>query len=81
MSTYISEFTLPITGNYGPRPNHGNHPHTIMLPPPNSTVRTMQSLKRRSPGIRQTQTRLSNCHIVKRDSSFQRTIFHMSTVQ
>ncbi|GFU59692.1 hypothetical protein TNCV_3186571 [Trichonephila clavipes] len=31
-------------------------PHTIMLPLRNLTVGTMQSLKKRSPGIRQTQT-------------------------
>ncbi|GFX86859.1 hypothetical protein TNCV_3751321 [Trichonephila clavipes] len=73
MSTYISEFMFPITGTNGPRPNH---PHTIMLPPPNLTVGTMQSLKKRSSGIRQTQTRPSDCQTVKRDSSLQRTVFH-----
>ncbi|GFT82553.1 hypothetical protein TNCV_1633551 [Trichonephila clavipes] len=81
MSTYISEFMFPITGTNGLRPNHKKHPHTIMLPPPNLTVDTMQSLKKRSPGIRQTQTRPSDCQTVKRDSSLQKTVFHMSAVQ
>ncbi|GFV65492.1 hypothetical protein TNCV_1737291 [Trichonephila clavipes] len=39
------------------------NPHTIMLPPPNLTVGTMQSLKKRSSGIRQTQTRSSDCKV------------------
>ncbi|GFV53769.1 hypothetical protein TNCV_4589331 [Trichonephila clavipes] len=81
MSTYISEFMFPVTGINGPRPNHEKHPHIIMLPPPNLTVGTMQSLKKHLLGIRQTQTRPSDCQIVKRDSSLQRTVFHMSTVQ
>ncbi|GFT86360.1 hypothetical protein TNCV_3258821 [Trichonephila clavipes] len=81
MSTYISEFMFPVTGTNGPRPNHEKHPYTIMLPPPNLTVCTMQSLKKRSPGIRQTQTRPSDCQTLKRDSSLQRTVFQISTVQ
>ncbi|GFV81650.1 hypothetical protein TNCV_1703071 [Trichonephila clavipes] len=52
MSTYISEFMFPITGTNGPRPNYEKHPHTIMLPPPNLTVGTKKSLKKRLPGIR-----------------------------
>ncbi|GFX25920.1 hypothetical protein TNCV_2899451 [Trichonephila clavipes] len=52
-----------------------NTPHTIMLPPPNLTVGTMQSLKKRSSGIRQTQTRPSDCQTVKRDSSLQKEQF------
>ncbi|GFT37318.1 hypothetical protein TNCV_1127411 [Trichonephila clavipes] len=81
MSTYISEFMFPITGTNEPRPDHEKHPQTIMLPTPNLTVDTMQPQNKRSPGIRQTQTRPSNCQIVKRDSTLQRTFFHMSTVQ
>ncbi|GFW41085.1 hypothetical protein TNCV_414941 [Trichonephila clavipes] len=57
LSTYISEFMFPIKGTNGHKPNHKKHPHTIMLPPPKLTVGTMQSLKKRSSGIRQTQTR------------------------
>ncbi|GFV04113.1 hypothetical protein TNCV_917341 [Trichonephila clavipes] len=72
---------FPITGTNGPQPNHEKQPHTIMLPPPNLTVSTMQSLKKRSPGIHQAQTRPSDCQTAKRDSSLQRTVFHMSTVQ
>ncbi|GFU51734.1 hypothetical protein TNCV_104611 [Trichonephila clavipes] len=81
VSNYISEFMFPITGINGPRPNHEKHPHSIMLPPPNLTVGTKQSLKKRSPGIRQTQTRPSDCQTVKRDSPLQRTVFHRFTVQ
>ncbi|GFV48016.1 hypothetical protein TNCV_2241771 [Trichonephila clavipes] len=77
MSTYISEFMFPITGTNVPRPNHEKHPHTIMLPPPNLTVSTMQSLKKRSPGIRQTQTRPSDCQTVNRDSSLKNSFPHV----
>ncbi|GFW37764.1 hypothetical protein TNCV_4629691 [Trichonephila clavipes] len=56
MSTYISEFMFPIPGKNEPKSNHEKHPHTIMLPPPNLTVSPMQSLKKRSSGIRQTKT-------------------------
>ncbi|GFS93389.1 hypothetical protein TNCV_2627821 [Trichonephila clavipes] len=49
--------------------------YTIMLTPPNLTVGTMQSVKKHSPGIRQTQTRPSDCQTVKRDSLLQRTVF------
>ncbi|GFW29186.1 hypothetical protein TNCV_4132621 [Trichonephila clavipes] len=52
MSTYISEFMFPITETNRPRPNHEKDTLTIMLPPPNLTVCTMQSPKKRSPGRR-----------------------------
>ncbi|GFU81749.1 hypothetical protein TNCV_3086611 [Trichonephila clavipes] len=81
MSTYISAFMFPITGTNEPRSNHEKHPRTIMLPPPNLTVGTIQLLKKRSPGIRQTQTRPFDCQTVKRDSSVQKTVFYMSTIQ
>ncbi|GFT66392.1 hypothetical protein TNCV_3208361 [Trichonephila clavipes] len=81
MFTCISEFMFPMRRTNGPRPNHEKHPHTIMLPPPNLTVGTMQTLKKRSPDIRETQTRPSDCQTVKRDSSLQKTVFHMSTIQ
>ncbi|GFW59628.1 hypothetical protein TNCV_2756371 [Trichonephila clavipes] len=81
MFTHISEFMFPITGTNGPSPKHEEHPQTIMLPLPNLIVGTVQSLKKRSPGIRRTQTRPSDCQTVKRDSSLQRTVFHMPTVQ
>ncbi|GFW28720.1 hypothetical protein TNCV_3714351 [Trichonephila clavipes] len=72
---------FPITGTNGLKPNHEKRPHTIMLPPPNLTVGTIQSLKKRSLGIRQTQMRPPDCQTTKRDSSLQTTVFHMSTVQ
>ncbi|GFX20378.1 uncharacterized protein TNCV_3487361 [Trichonephila clavipes] len=64
MSTYISELMFPITGTNGPRPNHEKHAHTIMLPPPNLTVDTMQSLKKRSLGIRQAHASPSDSQTV-----------------
>ncbi|GFW17093.1 hypothetical protein TNCV_2762171 [Trichonephila clavipes] len=78
---YISEFMFPITGTNGSRPKHDKQPHIIMLPPPNLTVGKMKSVKKRSPGIRQIQTRPSDFKTVKQDSSLQRTVSHMSTVQ
>ncbi|GFU34983.1 hypothetical protein TNCV_2992651 [Trichonephila clavipes] len=59
MSTYISEFIFSITGTNGSSPNHEKHPNTIVLPPPNLTVGTIQSLKKRSPGNRPIHTRPS----------------------
>ena len=47
--------------------------HTIIPPPPNFTLGTMQSDKNCSPGNRQTQTRPSDCQMEKRDLSLQRT--------
>ncbi|CAI9619928.1 unnamed protein product [Staurois parvus] len=41
----------------------------------------MQSGKYHSPGNRQTQTRPSDCHTEKRDSSLQRTHLQCSRVQ
>ncbi|GFY03707.1 hypothetical protein TNCV_3666181 [Trichonephila clavipes] len=51
-----------------------------MLPSPNLTVGRMQSIKIYLPDIRYTQTRPYDCQTVKRDSSLQRIVFHMSTV-
>ncbi|GFV56006.1 uncharacterized protein TNCV_2729101 [Trichonephila clavipes] len=39
----------------------------------------MESIKKRSPGIHQNQTRPSDCQTVKRDLSIQRTVLHMPT--
>ncbi|GFV47120.1 hypothetical protein TNCV_198151 [Trichonephila clavipes] len=58
-----------------------NTPHHYVSTTKLNSRHKMQSLKKRSPGIRQTQTRPSDCQTVKRDSSLQRTVFHRSTVQ
>ncbi|XP_058230352.1 uncharacterized protein LOC131343021 isoform X2 [Hemibagrus wyckioides] len=81
MSWYAEAFRVPFTGTKGPSPAPEKQPHTIIPPPPNFTLGTMQSDKNRSPGNRQTQTRPSDCQMEKRDSSLQRTRLHCSRVQ
>ena len=56
-------------------------PHTIIPPPPNFTLGTMQSDKYRSPGNRQTQTRPSDCQMEKCNLSLQGMHLHCSRVQ
>ncbi|KAI4872673.1 hypothetical protein NFI96_021153 [Prochilodus magdalenae] len=41
---------VPLTGTKGRSPTPEHHPHTIIPPPPNSTLGTVQSDKYRSPG-------------------------------
>jgi hypothetical protein len=67
---------FPFTGTKGSSPNHEKQPQTIIPPPPNFTVGIMCS-----PGILQTQICLSDCQMVKHDSSLQRKCFHCSRVQ
>ena len=43
MSWYAEALRLPFTGDKGPSPNPEKQPHTIIPPPPNFTVGTMQS--------------------------------------
>jgi len=73
ISWYAEAFRVPFTGTQGPSPAPEKQPHTIILPPPNFTLGTMQSNKYCSPGNRQTQTRPSDCQMEKRDWSLQRT--------
>uniref|UniRef100_A0AAR2M0I6 non-specific serine/threonine protein kinase n=1 Tax=Pygocentrus nattereri TaxID=42514 RepID=A0AAR2M0I6_PYGNA len=47
-----SALGVPFTGTKGPSPTPEKQPHTIIPPPPNSTLGTMQSDKYRSPGKR-----------------------------
>ncbi|KAK6313824.1 hypothetical protein J4Q44_G00152830 [Coregonus suidteri] len=54
-------------------------PRRTAAPPSCSSEHSTTRL--RSPGIRQTQIRPSDCQMVKRDSSLQRTRFHCSRVQ
>ena len=56
-------------------------PQTIIPPPSNFTLGTMQSDKYRSPGNCQTQTCPSDCQMEKSDSSLQRTRLNCSRVQ
>ncbi|CAI9610784.1 unnamed protein product, partial [Staurois parvus] len=72
---------VPFTGTRGPSSTPEKHPHTIIPPPPNFTLGTMQSGKYRSPGHRQTQTHPSDCQTEKRDWSLQRTRLLCSRVQ
>ena len=51
--------------------------HSIIPPPPNCTVGTMQSGRYHSPGIRQTQTLTSDGQIEKRESALHRRRFHL----
>jgi len=81
MSWYVEALRVPFTGTKGPSPTPEKQPHTIIPPPPNFTLGTMQSGKCRSPGNRQTQTRPSDCQTENRDSSLQRTHLHCSRVQ
>ena len=68
-------------GTKGPSPGPEKQPHTIIPPPPNFTLGTMQSDKYRSPGNRQTQARPSDCQMEKRDLSLRITHLHCSRVQ
>ena len=81
ISWYAEAFRVPFTGTKGPSPAPEKQPHTIIPPPPNFTLGTMQSDKYRSPGNPQSQTNPSDCQIEKRDSSLQRTRLHCSRVQ
>ena len=81
ISWYAKAFRVPFTGTKGSSPAPEKQPHTIIPPPLNVTLGTKQSNKYRSLGSHQTQTRLSDCQIEKRDSSLQRTRLHCSRVQ
>ena len=45
ISWYAEAFRVPFTGTKGPRPVPEKQPHTIIPPPPNFTLGTMQSDK------------------------------------
>ena len=81
ISWYAEAFRVPFTGTKGPSPAPEEQPHTIIPPPPNFTLGTMQSGKYCSSGNRQTQTLSSDCQKKKRDSSLQKTRLHCSRVQ
>ena len=81
MSCYAEAFRVPFTGTKGPSPAPEKQPHTIIPPPPNFTLGSMQSDKYRSPGNHQTQTLPSDYQMEKCDSSLQRTFLHCSRVQ
>ncbi|CAI9619175.1 unnamed protein product, partial [Staurois parvus] len=72
---------VPFTGTKGPSPTPEKQPHTIIPPPPNFTLGTMQSGKYHSPCNFQTQTRPLDWQTEKRDSSFQKTRIYCSRVQ
>ena len=81
ISWYAEAFRVPFTGTKGPSPAPEKQPHTIIPPPPNFTLGTMQSDKFCSLGNLQTQTRSSDCQMEKCYSSLQRTRLHCSRVQ
>ena len=58
ISWYAESFIVPFIRTKGPSPAPEKQPRTIIPPPPNFTLGTMQSDKYRSPGNRQTQTRV-----------------------
>ena len=69
MSLYAVALRFHFTGTKGPSLNHEKQPQTIIPHPPNFTVGTMHWGRYHSPGICQTQICLSDCQMVKRDSS------------
>ena len=81
MSLYAVALRFPFNWTKGPSLNHEKQPQAVIPPPPSFTVGTMYRSRWRSPSICQTQINLSDCQMVKRDSSFQRTRFHCSRVQ
>jgi len=81
MYWYSEALRIPFTGTKDPSPTPEKQPHTIIPPPPNFTLGTMQSGKYRYPGNCQTQTHPSDCQTEKRDSSLQRTHHHCTRVQ
>ncbi|KAI4884676.1 hypothetical protein NFI96_030823 [Prochilodus magdalenae] len=72
---------VPLTGNKGRSLTPEHHPHTIIPPPPNFTLSTVQSDQYRSPGDSQTQTGPLDRQMEKHDWSLQRTRLHCSRVQ
>ena len=74
VSCYAEAFRVPFTRTKGPSPAPEKQPHSIIPPPPNFTLGTMQSDKYRSPGNHQTQTHSSDCPMKKHDSSLQRNV-------
>ena len=60
ISWYAEAFRVPFIGTKGPSPAPESQPHTVIQPPPNFTLGTMQSDKYRSPGNRQIWTRPSD---------------------
>uniref|UniRef100_A0A3B3Q8E0 Zinc finger protein with KRAB and SCAN domains 7-like n=1 Tax=Paramormyrops kingsleyae TaxID=1676925 RepID=A0A3B3Q8E0_9TELE len=60
MALNAAALRVPFTGTKGPSPTPEKQPHTIIPPPPNFTLGTVQSAKYRSPGNRQIQTRPSD---------------------
>ena len=63
ISWYAEASRVPFTGTKGPGPAPEKQPHTIIPPPPNFTLGTMQSDKYCSPVNCQTQTRPSDCQM------------------
>jgi len=57
MSWYAEALGVAFTGPKGPNSTPEKQPRTIIPPPQNFTLVTMQSGKKRSPGNCQTQTR------------------------
>ena len=81
MSWYAEAFRLPFTGTKGSSPAPEKQPHSIIPPPPNFTLGTMQSDKYCFLGNLQTQTYPSDWQMEKHNSSLQRTCIHCSRVE
>uniref|UniRef100_A0A8C7XCI4 NLR family CARD domain-containing protein 3-like n=1 Tax=Oryzias sinensis TaxID=183150 RepID=A0A8C7XCI4_9TELE len=81
MFGYYESFRVPFTRTKGPRPSPEKQSHTIILPPPNFTLSTIQSQMYRCPGNLQPPARPSDFQMEKRDSSLQRRSLHCSRVQ
>ena len=77
---YVEAFRVSFTGTKGPSPAPEKQPHTIIPPPPNFILGTMQSDKYRSPGDSQTQTHPSDCQMEK-PICHSRERLHCSRVQ
>jgi hypothetical protein len=64
ITLYPSVFRFPCSITRGPSPFHEKHPYNVMPPPTNFTVGTTHAGRYGSPGIRHTQTLLSDYHMV-----------------
>ena len=67
ISWYAEAFIVLFTETKGLSPAPEKQPHTIIPPPPDFTLGTLQSDKYHSPGNRQTQTRPLDCQKKKHD--------------
>ncbi|MEQ2179887.1 hypothetical protein GOODEAATRI_029871 [Goodea atripinnis] len=81
MFWYAKALRAPSIGNKRLNPTPEKQPNTIILPPPNFTLDTVQPGKCCSSGNCQTQTHSLDFQTERHDSSLQRTCLHCSRMQ